>query len=252
MTTAIITGASKGIGKAIAEEFAKEGYDLALISRNYYDVERVSQELSSEYSGTYVPFQADISNELEIPLTFSAINKQFGSIEVLVNNAGINSRKSLDTKNINSWFHNFKENLEGFDSELATNLRGTYICSYIAAGYMLRKGSGNIINISSIKAKEPTSSLGYGASKAGIIKLTKDFAKALAPKIRVNCIAPGFIKTGMTLELSEEKQEAYKKLIPQQRFGNVIEIAKTAVFLASDESSYITGTTINVNGGYLM
>lgn len=117
---------------------------------------------------------------------------------------------------------------------------------------MLRKGSGNIINISSIKGIEPTSSLGYGASKAGVIKLTRDFAKALAPTIRVNCIAPGFINTGMTAELPEDKKVVYMKQIPQSRFGGVEEIARVARFLASDDASYITGEIVNVNGGYLM
>lgn len=135
---------------------------------------------------------------------------------------------------------------------MRVNLRGAFICSYLASARMLKQGRGVIINLSSIKGKEPTTSAGYGASKAGIIKLTKDFARALAPQIRVHCIAPGFIDTGMTRELQEEKKQAYMKQIPLARFGTVEEVASLAGFLASDESSYMTGQVIDINGGYLM
>jgi len=164
-----------------------------------------------------------------------------------------NSRRTLNAQDNGNWFKNFEENLLGWENEISTNLTGTYICSYIASGHMLNQKSGSIINISSIKGKEPTSSPGYGSSKSGVIKLTKDFAKVLAPyNISVNCIAPGFINTGMTVELPNDKKENYKKLIPIGRFGDVEEIAKVAAFLASPDSSYITGATIDVNGGYLM
>ncbi len=249
----VITGASKGIGKAIAEEFAKLCYDLAIISRNQSSIERTAEELERKYDVKALAFSCDIGNKQEVEKTFSEIIESLGAIDVLVNNAGINSRKTLNAEDNENWFKNFEENLLGWEDEISTNLTGTYICSYIASGYMLKQKSGIIINISSIKGKEPTSSPGYGSSKSGVIKLTKDFAKALAPyNITVNCIAPGFINAGMTLELSDEKRENYKKLIPLKRFGEVEEIAKVAAFLASPDSSYITGATIDVNGGYLM
>jgi 3-oxoacyl-[acyl-carrier protein] reductase len=253
--TVLITGASRGIGKGIAESFADQGFDVALVSRRLEDVAAVAEELTSKkwLKGIYLPFECDIRDPQQVKKTFQEVYRQFGSIDVLVNNAGINSRVSLNPKNPDRWCEDFESNLNGWNDEILTNLTGVYVCSYVAVGYMLQQNSGIIINISSIKGKEPTSSPGYGASKAGIIKLTKDFAKALASnKIRVNCIAPGFIDTGMTAELSEDKKQMYVKMIPQGRFGGVEEIAKVAVFLSSDASSYITGATIDVNGGYLM
>ncbi len=249
----MITGASRGIGKAIAMEFALRGYDLALISRKYSEVKEVAQELSGKFSGRYLHFESDVGDKARIKTTFSEIIGSFGSLDVLVNNAGINSRRALNPAESETWFLNLDDLFEGWNEEIQVNLTGTYLCSYLAAGYMLRQNSGSIINISSIKGIEPTTSPGYGASKAGVIKLTKDFAKALAPYgIRVNCIAPGFINTGMTCELPEEKKVSYRKLIPQGRFGEVEEIAKMAFFLASPDSSYVNGAVLNVNGGYLM
>ncbi len=251
--TAIITGASRGIGKAIAEEFAKQKYTLCLISRKYREVNQVLEELGEKYHVGGYAGECDVRDPKQVQLVFKRFYEEFGSIDVLVNNAGINSRRALNPNNLENWLTDFQANLEGFDSELATNLRGAFICSYLAAYYMQKQKSGVIINISSIKGKEATTSPGYGASKAGVIKLTRDFAKALAPfGIRVNCIAPGFINTGLTAELPQDKQAAYKALIPKGRFGTPEEIARVAFFLASDNSSYMTGTTLDVNGGYLM
>ena len=251
--TAIITGASRGIGRAIVEEFASNGYNIGLISRNRALIKDIQEKLKEKYRIGTLAFQCDVSSQDDVEDAFSYFNSEFPSIDVLVNNAGINSRRTLNTQNLETWLKDFEENLDGFDSEIATNLRGSFICLYLAAGYMLKQKSGSIINISSIKGKEPTTSPGYGASKAGVIKLTRDFAKALAPfGIRVNCIAPGFIDTGMTAELPDDKKTSYRKLIPMQRFGTVEEIARVAMFLASDNASYITGATLDVNGGYLM
>jgi 3-oxoacyl-[acyl-carrier protein] reductase len=253
--TVVITGASRGIGKAIAQEFADRNFNVALVSRNLDDLMLVTSELKARTKdlGIYIPFQCDINDAEKVKQTFEEIYEKMGSIDVLVNNAGVNSRRSLNPQDVKRWLEDFEANLSGWKDELATNLTGAYICSYLAAGYMLKQKYGVIINISSIKGKEPTSSPGYGASKAGVIKLTKDFAKALAGNnIRVNCIAPGFIDTGMTTELPDDKKQQYRKMIPQGRFGNVEEIARVAFFLASDASSYITGTTVDVNGGYLM
>ena len=263
MRTAIVTGASKGIGKATAEELAFNRYNIALISRHYSELNNVVEELRDKVGKNwgwrrdnepcFIAYQCDISKKDEVKNRFSEIYDKFGNIDILVNNAGINSRKSLDASNVDKWFDSLEDNLDGFDKEIDINLRGSFICSYIAAGYMLKNERGNIVNISSVKGIEPTTSLGYGASKAGLIKMTKDFARALGPYgIKVNCVSPGFIDCGMTSEISDEKKADYRKKILNGRFGSVGEVAKTVAFLVSDDSNYITGENINVNGGYLM
>src|SRR3989344_3457814 len=268
MRTVIVTGASRGIGKAVAEEFALNGDNVALISRrynvkHYTELGRTLEELRNKIGDNWhwkreneplcLGFECDVSNKRKIKDCFHEIYEKFGSIDVLVNNAGINSRKSLNAGDTAKWFDSLDDNLEGFDEEIDVNLRGTFICSYVAAGYMLKNERGSIINISSVKGIEATTSLGYGASKAGVIKLTRDFARALGPyEIRVNCVAPGFVDCGMTSELSDDKKIKYKEMIPCKRFGSVEEIAKTVRFLASDNASYINGECINVNGGFLV
>ncbi len=253
MKTAIITGASRGIGKAIACEFARNGYAIAMLSRNYQELDAAFQELVKLHGACGYAIKCDISDEEQVKSAFKNIYEKFGSIDVLVNNAGVNSRRTLSGDSKDNLLTKLKEDIAGFDEEIRINLRGTYLCSYVARSYMIAQKSGAIINISSIKGKEATTSPGYGASKAGVIKLTRDFAKSTAPfGIRVNCIAPGFIDTGMTAELSQDKQTAYKALIPQGRFGSCEEIARVVLFLASENSSYITGATLDVNGGYLM
>ena len=239
--TSVITGASRGIGKAIAMEFARRNDNLAIISRHYEEAERAVKEIQEIYPRLIFAYECDVSNKEQVIETFGKIKYTMGKIDVLVNNAGVNSRKTMKS--------GLDERVAGFEEEFRTNLLGSYLCSCVAADYM---DNGSIINISSIKGKEATTSPGYGASKAGVIKLTKDLAKALAPKIRVNCIIPGFIDTGMTTELSEDKKQAYMKLIPAGRFGTVDEVAALAGFLASKEASYITGADIHVDGGYYM
>jgi 3-oxoacyl-[acyl-carrier protein] reductase len=252
MKTAIVTGASKGIGKAIAYQLEVDGYNVVYVSRAYKNVLQAKNNIpiKTKYKG--MAYKMDVKNIVSVMDVFEKIFKRYKSIDLLVNNAGINSRRVLKKDANESWKNHFDNNLKGWYSELDTNLGGAYICSMVASKYMLDKGAGNIINISSIKGKEPTSSPGYGASKAGVIKLTRDLAANLAPKIRINCIAPGFIDTGMTSELPVYSKENYKSQIPLGRFGGVEEIAKVASFLASKNASYITGATIDVNGGYLM
>ncbi len=252
--TAIVTGASRGIGKAIVKELAgnRKGYDIALISRHYNELEKVIQEIASgiyyEHHGfCFVPFECDVGNLEQARKTFEEIYREFGSIDILVNNAGENSRTTLKKPD------NLEKDLAGFQQEVSTNLLGTYIFSSLAAGYMIKQNrGGSIINISSIKARDPTSGC-YGASKAGVEKLTVDLANAWAQYgIRVNCVAPGFIDTGMTAELPDDRKAAYMAQIPMKRFGNVKEVAKVVAFLASDDASYITGAVIPVNGGLRM
>jgi 3-oxoacyl-[acyl-carrier protein] reductase len=251
--SAIITGASRGIGYAIACELASVGYNIALLARSSSGLSASAEAIQKEYKNKCLAFVCDVCDDVSTQSAFRRTFDEFGSIDVLVNNAGVNSRRTLNPKNPDAWFADLRLVLEGWNEEIKTNLTAVYFCSYVAAGYMLKQGSGSIINISSVKGREPTSSPGYGASKAGVIKLTKDLAKHLSPYgIRVNCVAPGFIEAGMTLELSEEKQQAYKLNIPMARFGLVEEVAKVVSFLTGSSASYITGATIDVNGGYLM
>lgn len=251
--SAIITGASRGIGYAIACELAAIGYDIALIARSAPELSAAAESIHKQYQSKCLAFVCDVCNVDSVESVFRQTFDEFGSIDVLVNNAGFNSRRTLTHKDLDSWFANLKPALEGWNEELRTNLTAAYLCSYIAAGYMLKQRSGAIINISSIKGREPTSSPGYGASKAGVIKLTKDLASSLARYgMRVNCVSPGFIETGMSLELSEEKQQAYKLNIPMARFGSVEEVAKAVSFLAGPDASYITGVNLDVTGGYSM
>jgi len=252
--TALVTGASRGIGKAIAVRFAEEGYKVALLSQHLEDLLMVVKELEKfGEPEKYFPIECNINEPEKCRKAFAEIYGELGSIDILVNNAAVHSRRALAPAQLEKWVADFEYNLNGWKEEISTNLTGSYVCSYLAAEYMLRQRKGNIINISSVKGFEATSSPGYGASKAGVMKLTVDMAKALAPYgIRVNCLAPGFIDTGMTAELPENKKQQYRAQIPLQRFGKVEEVAKAAMFLASEDASYITGATIIVDGGYLL
>jgi 3-oxoacyl-[acyl-carrier protein] reductase len=237
----VVTGASRGIGQTIAQEFASKGENLALISRHYTEVAEVAQELGRGNT-LCCPYECDIKDAAQVRETFARIYQQLGRIDVLVNNAGANARKRLDTITMDDWH-----------DELQTNLTGAFCCSVEAAKYMKMNGQGWIVNISSIKGKEATSSAGYGASKAGVIGLTRCLAKQLIKhNIYVNCVAPGFIDTGMTRLLSAEELQKYLTTIPIGRVGTVQEVANVVRFLTGADASYIVGATINVNGGYLM
>lgn len=240
--TVVITGASRGIGVYIAEEFAARGYDLALIARSREQLNDVAAGIAAQHPISAKPYVCDIRQAAQVVKTFEAIRADFSSLDVLVNNAGANSRKKMDVIAEAEW-----------TEELETNVTGTFLCAREAARYMKEQKSGAIINISSIKGKEATSSPGYGAAKTAVIGLTRCLAKQLAPQgIRVNCVAPGFIDIGMTKLLSAEEAKKYLAMIPCARFGAPEEVAKVVAFLASAEASYIIGATIDVNGGYLM
>jgi len=262
--TIIITGASSGIGKAVAERFVSENYNAALISRHYGNVKAIAEDLMKNHQDSVcLAYECDVRNEESVPDIFSDIYDKLGSFDVLANIAGVKSgRKTQDVIDYitdgntdpHDWKSFFMESIAAWRDTVDINLVGTLVCSSAALYFMFNQnGGGSIINISSIKGIEPTTDPSYGASKAGIIKVTRDFAKNLAPYgIRVNCVAPGFINTGMTTTLPEEKQEKYKSQIPVGRYGSVEEVADVFYFLASDAASYITGAVIDVNGGYLM
>ncbi|MBO8433952.1 MAG: 3-oxoacyl-[acyl-carrier-protein] reductase [Tyzzerella sp.] len=237
--TVIVTGAAKGIGRAISVRFAKEGCNIVLNYRS-----NVSDELIEEiksYGVECMPFKADVSVFSEAETLIKEAKKQFGSVDVLVNNAGITRDMLL-----------MRMSEEDFDSVINTNLKGTFNTIRHASSIMLKQKSGTIINLSSVVGVMGNiGQANYSASKAGVIGLTKSTARELATRgITCNAIAPGFIETDMTAVLKEETKEAMLNAIPLKKFGQAEDIAETAVFLAKNR--YITGQVINVDGGMVM
>ena len=238
--TAIVTGSAKGIGKGIATEFAKQGATVVI---NYCGSKEAALKTVEEikaFGGKAIPYQADISDYEMSKKMMDDIIKEYGAIDILVNNAGI-TRDNLILRMSES----------EFDDVIRTNLKGTFNCIKHVTKYMLKNKSGKIINISSISGVNGIAGqANYSASKAGIIGLTKSFAKEMSSKgININAIAPGFIETDMTKVLDDKYVEEIVKTIPSKRVGRPEDIAKAALFLASDMSDYITGQTLMVDGG---
>jgi 3-oxoacyl-[acyl-carrier protein] reductase len=241
--TAVVTGASRGIGKAVALKLASMGANIVLNYRSSVkSVEEVVEEIRS-MGGNAVAVQGDVSSFDEAAKIIKAAVENFGSLDILVNNAGITKDGLLAR---------MKE--EDFDSVIETNLKGTFNCIRHATPIMMKQRSGKIINMTSIVGVAGNAGqMNYAASKAGVIGMTKSAAKELASRgITVNAIAPGFIQTDMTDALSDKVKEELLSGIPLKRLGQVEEIADLAAFLASDSASYITGQVININGGMYM
>ena len=237
----LITGASKGIGRSTAIEFAKNGYNIILNYNNSIDeAKELKILLEEKYKIECLDIKADITIEEEIDNMINKAIEKFNHIDVLVNNAAIAIDTTFEDKT--------KEN---FQKILDTNLIGTFLVSKKVAKYMKEKEKGCIINISSTNGIDTYYPYGldYDASKAGVISLTKNLAVELAPKIRVNTIAPGWVNTEMSKDLSEEfrKEECNKILL--NRFAEDYEIAKVIYFLSTEDASYINGSIIRVDGG---
>ena len=237
--TAVITGAAKGIGRATAIRFAKEGCNIVLNYRS-----NVSDELITEIEGYGVecmPFKADVSKFDEAEMLIKEAKKKFGSVDVLVNNAGITRDMLI-----------MRMSEDEFDSVISTNLKGAFNTIRFASNIMLKQRAGAIINMSSVVGLIGNAGqANYAASKAGVIGLTKATAKELAARgVTCNAIAPGFIETDMTDVLSDEVKNQMLASIPLKRFGNADEVAEDCVFLAKNR--YITGQVINVDGGMVM
>lgn len=237
---ALITGASRGIGEAIAIRLSKE-YDIVL---NYARSEAQAKEVLAKLEpGKHQMIQCDVANSEQVEAMLQTIQKEYGYIDVLVNNAGI-TKDSLLLR--------MKE--EDFDDVIRINLKGTYNCVRHIARIMMKQRSGRIVNMASVVGLcGNVGQVNYAASKGGVIALTKAAAKELAARgICVNAIAPGFIDTDMTQALSEEVKAQALAGIPLRRFGNVQDVANCVAFLCSEESSYITGQVIAVDGGMVM
>ena len=240
---AFITGATRGIGRAIALELANEGYNIAL---NYRTENEALENLKKEISEIGVecyPVQGDVSKAEDSERMTKEIIEHFEQIDVLVNNAGITKDKLIQR---------MKE--EEFTDVINVNLVGTFNITKNVIKYMTKKRYGKIINLSSVVGISGNAGQSnYAASKAGIIGFTKSIAKELASRnITANAVAPGFIQTDMTNVLKDEIKEAIEGTIPLKRLGTAEDVAKVVKFLASDDSNYITGQVINVDGGMLM
>ena len=241
----IITGSSKGIGKNLAINFFNNNSNIFLISRNIKKLNEIKKSLNSKKSHDQIIkcFEGDIAKKSQISEIFKEIHSNYNSIDVLINNAGITKDNLIIRMKDEEW-----------DDVINTNLTGTFNCCKIVSKYMVKQRSGKIINISSIIAQigNPGQS-NYSASKAGIIGLTKSLAKELAPKnINVNAINPGYIISDMTDNLSENKKNDFLTKIPLKRFGEAQDISQLALFLSSKKSNYITGQSINIDGGLVM
>jgi 3-oxoacyl-[acyl-carrier protein] reductase len=240
---ALVTGGSRGIGREIAIELARHGADVAI---SYVNNEEKAMEVVREiqkFSVKGLCIKADVSKEEEVKRLVDAIKDELGTIDILVNNAGINRDTLLIRMSTQEW-----------DQVIDTNLKGTYLCTRLVAKDMIKKKYGKIINIASVAGVAGNyGQANYSASKAGVIGFTKAVAKELASRgINVNAVAPGLIETDMTQALKEEIKEALIKSVPMGRLGSPKDVANLVVFLASDKSDYITGQTINIDGGMIM
>ncbi len=237
---AIVTGASRGIGKAIALALGKSGASVVVNYKSSSDLaEEVVKQINQDNSQA-IAFKADVSLYDQAGQLINKTIEQFGQIDILINNAGITRDSLLMRMKENDW-----------DKVLEVNLKSVYNCSSQAIRYMLKAKSGVIINISSVIGLHgnPGQS-NYSASKAGIIGFSKSLAKEVASRgIRVNCIAPGFIETDMTNVLDDNSREKLLEFIPLRRLGNPGDVADMVVFLSSEKASYLTGQVISVDGG---
>jgi len=240
---AVVTGASRGIGRAIALKLAKEGAKVVV---NYSGSQAKAEEVVAkiqESGGEAIAVQASVSQTEEVTTLMDTAVKTFGSLDILVNNAGITRDNLLMRMKEDEW-----------DDVLDTNLKGVFLCTKAVTRQMMKQRAGRIINISSIVGVAGNAGqANYVAAKAGVIGLTKTTAKELASRnILVNAIAPGFIETEMTDQLPEDIKQGMLTQIPLAKLGQPEDIAKAVAYLASDDANYMTGQTLHIDGGMVM
>ena len=240
---AIVTGAGRGIGKAIALTFIREGAKVALIDVDKGVLESAKNEIEKK-GGEVIALPCDITKSAEVKAMVAQVHKTFSRIDILVNNAGIIRRGTIETVTEEDW-----------DRVIEVNLKGTLNCCKAVIEFMKQQGYGKIVNISSIAGKmgDITTAPGYGPSKAGMDALTKTLARQLAQSgMNVNAVSPHAIETEMSAQWSEERRKEIIASIPLGRLGKPEDVAEAVLFLASDEASFITGEILDVNGGALM
>ncbi|QEK12022.1 3-oxoacyl-[acyl-carrier-protein] reductase [Crassaminicella thermophila] len=241
--TAVVTGGSRGIGKAIALKLAELGANVVVNYTRSSDKADEVVKIIKDMGRDAIALKADVSNTEEVKNFFKEIEKKFDTIDILVNNAGITKDTLL-----------MKMKDEDWDKVININLKGTYNCTKAVTRKMMKQRSGKIINVASVVGVMGNAGqANYAASKAGIIGFTKSVAKELGSRgINVNAVAPGFIQTEMTDKLSEEVIENYSKNIPLGKLGTPEDVANVIAFLCSDGARYITGQVINIDGGMVM
>jgi 3-oxoacyl-[acyl-carrier protein] reductase len=240
--SALVTGASQGIGRACALELAKHGVKVAAAARNQAKLDEVVAEIRAA-GGTAEAFVLDVASEDSIKTTVKAVIAKFGSVDILVNNAGITKDGLLLRMRRPDW-----------DDVMTTNLTGAFLLSQAVISSMMKLRWGRIINVSSVVARSgQAGQANYSASKAGLLGFTKSLAREIASRnITVNAIAPGLIETAMTAVLDDKQRESMMSVIPLGRAGTDTDVAHAVTFLASDGASYITGHCLDVNGGMYM
>lgn len=243
---AVVTGAGRGgrgIGRSIALALASEGADIVISDFVPVNAEAVAEEVVRETSRRAVAVQGDVANAADVDRLFKTAMEHFGHVDVLVNNAGITRDGLLMRMSEEDW-----------DAVLDSNLKGTFLCTRAVSRIMLKQKAGRIVNVASVMGIVGNAGqANYSSSKAGIIGLTKTTAKELGSRgITANAVAPGFIQTAMTDALSEELREQMKKQVPLARLGTPEDVARVILFLASDDSAYVTGQVISIDGGLFM
>jgi 3-oxoacyl-[acyl-carrier protein] reductase len=241
--TAVITGSAQGIGRAIAEKFAAEGANIVVSDINAELSSKTAEEIKQKYGVETIAVAANVSVLADCENLIKSSLDKFPKIDILINNAGITKDNLVLRMSEAEW-----------DAVIAVNLKGVFNCIKAASKAMLKQREGRIINIASVVGQMGNAGqINYSASKGGVIAITKTCAKEFASRnILVNAIAPGFIRTAMTDKLNEDQKKAMSDSIPLSRLGEASDIANAALFFASEESSYITGHVLAVNGGMYM
>ena len=239
---AVITGSARGIGKSIAEKLAKDGFNIVICDIMEDEVTKTAKEME-QFGAKAIGVKVDVTKMDDVEKMLEEAVSAFGSVDVLVNNAGITRDTLLIRMQESDW-----------DAVIAVNLKGTFNCTKAAAKYMMKQRSGKIVNISSVVGvMGNVGQANYSASKGGVISLTKSTAKELAARgITVNAVAPGYIETEMTKVLPDAAKQGFLNLIPLKRPGQPEDVANVVSFLTSSAADYVTGQVINIDGGMVM